>query len=86
MSTTLTTTLTAAVAIALTALAAPGTAAAKGGDRAEQIAALKAEQARIRAEKEARGDVEAGFSFFGLFSDDDEAAKAARTPSPAPAR
>ncbi len=77
---------TLAAALVLTALAAPGTALAKGGDRAEQIAELKAEQARLRAEREARGETERGFSFFGLFSDDDAASRAGKPPADTPTR
>lgn len=69
-----------AAAMALAALGTADLAFAKGGDRAEQIAKLKAEQAKIRAEngEDARGS----FSFFGLFSDDD--VTEGETPSKAP--
>lgn len=69
-----------ATAFAVAALGVADTALAKGGDRAEQIEKLKAEQAKARGEK--GGDTRSSFSFFGLFSDDEMAE--AETPAKAP--
>lgn len=68
-----------AATVALAALGGADMAYAKGGDRAEQIEKLKAEQAKVRAGKGA--DSSGGFSFFGLLSDDDAMVEA----KPAPA-
>lgn len=69
-----------AAALALTALGATDMAFAKGGDRNEQIEKLKAEQAKARAEK---GESASSFSFFGLFSDDQDRAEAETKTQPA---
>ncbi|MGF1447483.1 MAG: hypothetical protein ACFBRM_14970 [Pikeienuella sp.] len=70
-------TLMTAFVATLMIFGAAESALAKGGDGGESRKALKEARAQARAAAEARGDAQPsmGFSFFGLFTTEDEKAE-----------